>query len=61
MRLAELSKRISRKDIFLYGHFTNEEIFYLKRDRWKVVWREGYSYGEEKTQALDEKQNMKSK
>lgn len=41
MRLAELTRRVSRQRLWLFGHFTNEEIFRLKQDGWQVTWREG--------------------
>lgn len=38
--LTELSKRSSRQQLQLFGHFTSEEIYELKKDGWWIVWRE---------------------
>lgn len=44
MRLAELKKKVDgRHEIRSYGHFTNEEIAAMSRERWVLVWREKLS------------------
>lgn len=38
--LTELTKKVSSQRLFLYGHITNEELYYLKQDGWSIVSRE---------------------
>lgn len=40
MRLAELSKKVSRQKLQLIGHFTNEELYELRKEGWWIEWRE---------------------
>lgn len=40
MRLVELTKRVSLQQLYRAGHFTDEELFELRKNGWRIVWQE---------------------
>lgn len=40
MRYIELVKRLGRSKYFIAGHLTNEEIYYLRKEGYRVVVKE---------------------
>ena len=40
MRYVELVKRVDGRKLIIAGHFTNEEIYYLRREGYRAVVKE---------------------
>lgn len=38
--LTTLTKKVSRQQLYTYGHFTREELYYLWKEGWRVEWRD---------------------
>lgn len=38
--LTTLTKKVSRQQLYIHGHFTREELYYLRKEGWRVEWRD---------------------
>ncbi|GKV55996.1 hypothetical protein NCCP2222_19430 [Sporosarcina sp. NCCP-2222] len=38
--LTELTKKVSRQQLFMCGYFTKQEIQQLRKDGWRVLWQD---------------------
>lgn len=55
--LTELTKRVSRQQLYLYGHFSHEELKQLRKDGWWIVWSEKAKVEQKPRKILQQKRN----
>lgn len=57
MRLAELTKRVSRQQLYRFGNFSDAEIRFLERNGWRILWREKAKTKRKPRKILQQKKN----
>lgn len=38
--LTTLTRKASRQQLYIHGHFSREELYELRKDGWRVEWQE---------------------
>ncbi|WP_342510542.1 hypothetical protein MKY34_11180 [Sporosarcina sp. FSL K6-1522] len=38
--LTTLTKKVSRQQLYIHGHFSRNELYELRKDGWRVEWQE---------------------
>lgn len=57
MRLTELTKRVSRQQLYRIGHFSEVELRALRRNGWRIVWSEKAKVKRKPRKILQQKRN----